>query len=189
MLKKIACILSLLTFSQNSSADINILYPRNVLIIGDSEACAVGTSAKNVASEFGIQDAVAVECKIGSTIQYWEKNFKRVLAKHPKTDVVVVFLGTNHYSSIVPPQTSNLLSQIKESSSECLWVGPVAVHGKNWPINEFLKQSVSDNCSYFDTENFGLELVDGIHPEKKEAYRWLKSVWNDIPMKRKPHVL
>lgn len=188
ILRIIALFVMMFSFSSNCFADIQVLSPRNVLIVGDSEACAVGSYAKQVAKEYGISDAVAIECKTSSTIGYWSNgNFERVLARHPKTEVVLVFLGTNHYSSIVPPRTQKLLSIINEKSLQCVWVGPVAVHGKSWPINEFLKQSVADTCSYFDTENANIELRDGVHPTQESAKKWLEQVWNVIPHKRTLH--
>src|SRR5689334_15347667 len=67
---------------------------RRILIIGDSEACAI---APQVAKAKLPTDTVDVECKGGTVVQYWgaQGHFKAALAKHPKPDVVLIFLGTN----------------------------------------------------------------------------------------------
>lgn len=170
-----------------NSDTTHALHSRNILIVGDSEACAVGVVAKSVAKEYGLSDKVNVECKTGTTINYWTNgNFDRALAKYPNTEIVLVFLGTNHYSSIVPPKTSNLLTNVKNRNLQCIWVGPVAVKGQVWPINDFLSQSVSETCTYFDSSD--IELRDGVHPTTDSAKKWLNQIWNLIPFKRTIHL-
>jgi len=156
--------------------------PRNVLIVGDSEACAVGAVASDVANEQVPPDNVNVSCKAGSTVQYWSGlHMKHALSLYPASDVVLVFLGTNHYTSRSAPDVKPLLSELAARRLPCVWVGNVAVHGKSWPINALLKAAVSPPCSYFDSER--VKLQDGVHPDRTNAKLWLRQVWAAIPRK------
>ena len=156
---------------------------RNVLIAGDSEACAVGEVARDIANEQIPPDSVNVSCKPGSTIQYWAggMHLKRALSTYPKTDTLLVFLGTNHYLSKEVPDPKLLLSIVSSMRLTCVWVGNVAVHGKTWPINGMLRKAVTPTCDYFDSEH--VKLRDGVHPDAANAKQWLKQVWESIPRK------
>ncbi len=176
----------------DSSCEIKKIVPRHVLIVGDSEACAVGLVAKEISKEEAdlnqrLPDVVDVVCKGGTTIQYWSSlpRINATLDQHPKTDMVLVFLGTNHYWQKSVPSPKNILDQIENRGHMCIWVGNVAVKGKKWPINAMLKEAATkDNvCSYFDSESFDMILWDGYHPDKTNAKKWLKAVWSMIPLK------
>ena len=154
---------------------------RNVLIIGDSEACAVSNYTRHVQDA---HDSVYVDCKVSTTVPYWaaQGNFREALSRHPKPDAVLVFLGTNHYwDAKANPDVKPILDIVKAEGIDCVWVGNVAVKGRKWPINNALRASVQPTCSYFDTETAGIPLADGVHPTGDGALKWLRAVWPMIP--------
>lgn len=163
---------------------------RRILVIGDSEACAVNLYIRKTVKEINEAagdplDVVDVVCKGGTVVQYWgeQGHFREALKKHPNPDAVVIFLGTNHYwQGITRPPVETLLDQIQEPTS-CVWVGNTAVKGKRWQINKTLREAVQPRCSYFDTEAAGIELPDGVHPSGAGAIKWLKGIWPLIPPK------
>ncbi len=153
---------------------------RRILLVGDSEACAVAPQVKNVKLP---TDTVDVSCEGGTVIQQWGfgGKFKAALSRHPKPDAVLIFLGTNHYWQKKVPPVDQILSQIKDSN--CVWVGNTAVHGKSWEINGLIRDAVSSRCDYFDTEAANIPLWDGVHPDATGALLWLQKVWPTIPLK------
>lgn len=163
---------------------------RKILIIGDSEACAVKT---HVTAEFKKLDelhqtpidTVDVECKVSTTVQYWgaQGHLKEALKKHPRTDTVIVFLGTNHYGQNKAPDVSVVLDGIEDSGAQCVWVGNTAVDGKRWKINKLMHDAVMPRCKYFDTEAANIPLADNAHPTVQGAIKWLRLVWGVIPLK------
>lgn len=163
---------------------------RQILIVGDSEACAVKPLAQKVFDEqdksVGIPtDRVSVECKGGTTVAYWgaQGHLKEALAKHPNQDVVVVFLGTNHYGQSKTPDVSIVLDGIENSGAQCVWVGNTAVDGRRWKINKLIHDAVTPRCRYFDTEAANIPLADNAHPTSAGAIKWLRLVWEVIPTK------
>lgn len=164
---------------------------RHVLIIGDSEACAVSPVAKEVAKAWADKhqqplDDVVVDCKGGTVIQYWAQGLHAQLAlnAHPKTDTLIVFLGTNHYWQkplIGNPQP--ILDLVTGRHLQCTWVGNVAVKGKKWPVNADLRAAVTPTCNYFNAEEEPITLWDGVHPDRANARRWLSDVWEALPLK------
>lgn len=160
------------------------------MIIGDSEACAVGLVADQVAQEWARKrgqpkDDVAVECKGGTTIPYWNNlHAYFALQAHPNADVVLVFLGTNHFWQKQLPSPQPILDLILKRGASCVWVGNVAVGGKAWPIiNQALEAAVTPQCKYFNSEQEPIKLWDGYHPHADDAKRWLSDVWDVIPPK------
>lgn len=163
---------------------------RQILIVGDSEACAVRPLAQKVFDEqdksVGIPaDKVSVECKGGTTVPYWgaQGHLKEALVKHPNPDVVVVFLGTNHYGQDKAPDVSVVLDGIENSGAQCVWVGNTAVDGRHWKINKLIRDAVTPRCRYFDTEAANIPLADNAHPTGPGAVKWLRLVWGMIPAK------
>jgi len=157
--------------------------PRHVLIVGDSEACAVGVVASVIAEKNG--DSVEVECKPGSKVEHWSDagNFRAALSRHPTADTVLVFLGTNNFWYREVPNVAPILDAIKDAGLSCVWVGPTSVHGKSWRVNDLLRINTVPTCVYYDTESAGVPLVDGVHPNAAAAKRWLQDVWRMIPLK------
>lgn len=146
------------------------------VIVGDSEACAAGSVTKEVLRELGRNDPVLFSCRSGSTIQWWDKHIQEVFKTHGKTDVVIVFLGTNHYLQDRLPDMRRLLNEIKDNSKHCVWVGNFAVQGKKWPINNMLKNTTSHVCDYYDAERAPIKLWDGIHPDVANAKLLVKDI-------------
>lgn len=155
---------------------------RRILIVGDSEACAVSWQVKRVKLP---TDTVDVECKGGTTVPYWgsQGHLKMALDKHLKPDVLLVFLGTNHYGQVVTPDVKPILDIIKDRELTCMWIGNTAVKGKKWKINKLIRDAVTPTCSYFDTEEANIPLPDGVHPDGIGAVKWLKLIWATLPVK------
>lgn len=153
---------------------------RHVLVVGDSEACAVSSYVKATASAAG--DTVSVTCKESTTVQNWSAGrLKAALDAQAGVSSVVVFLGTNHYLDAVAPPVGPILDLIAERGLDCVWVGNTAVMGKARKINGLMRAAVTPTCTYFDTEAFGVELRDGVHPTPAAAKRWIQAVWLTIP--------
>jgi lysophospholipase L1-like esterase len=165
--------------------------PRNVLIVGDSEACAVSSyiNLKKLVATINDEDnhhphdVVNVDCKGGTVVQYWGAggHMKLALQKYPHPDAVLVFLGTNHYWQDKVPPTQTVTDLLKDTN--CVWVGNTAVHGKYWKINHLIYEAVTPQCSYFDTETADIPLADGVHPTPAGATKWIRAVWPMIPHK------
>ena len=160
--------------------------PRHVLIVGDSEACRVGFWVKEVVKQINAEqqrpaDQINIECKDSTRVQYWDDRIKEALDRHPDTDTLLVFLGTNHYYNVQTPPVGPILEEVKERGLNCVWVGNTAVNGKRWKINELLDQAVRPTCDYFDTEAANIPLLDGVHPDHDGAVKWIKEIWKTIP--------
>ena len=166
------------------------LVGRKVLIVGDSEACAVSSyiNLKKTVKQINDDasqpyDTVNVDCKGGTVVQYWGAggHLRQALARYPKPDAVLVFLGTNHYWQSTTPPTNTVTDLLKDTN--CVWVGNTAVHGKRWKINDLIRDAVTPQCKYFDTEAADIPLADGAHPTPAGATKWVKAVWSEIPLK------
>lgn len=154
--------------------------PRRVLVVGDSEACAVAAYVSAAARDHG--DVAFVECKASTTIQYWSTDrLIAALDSHPNIDSVIVFLGTNHYLDRVAPPVKHILDVIEARRLKCVWVGNTAVGGRSHRINDLLHDAVTPVCRYFDAEAFDLKLYDGVHPTRGSAERWIKGIWSVLP--------
>jgi len=163
---------------------------RRILIVGDSEACAVNWVVQKIVPQINDEagqprDVIDVDCKGGTTVQYWgaQGHLREALSRHPRPDTVLVFLGTNHYGQVVTPPVAQVTDILKEKGLGCVWVGNTAVKGKTWKINKLLRESVGPTCSYFDTEAANIPLPDGVHPDRSGATKWLKAIWPTIPVK------
>ena len=162
---------------------------RRVLIVGDSEACTVGYYARPIVERIDREvghplDVIDLDCKGGTVVPYWAQggNFRLALSRHPRPDVVLIFLGTNHYwNERDVPDASIILDQVRAQGLECLWVGNTAVKGRHWRVNEMLRAEVTPTCSYFDTEVADIPLYDGVHPDKVGVAKWLRAIWPNIP--------
>lgn len=167
---------------------------RKLLVVGDSEACAIKPYVDDVfkkqnAAHNMPQDIINVECKVGSTVEYWssQERFKNILNKHSKPDVVIVFLGTNHYWQNKAPDISNIVDGIENSGAQCVWIGNTAVNGKRWKINRLMRDAVASRCRYFDTEQANISLVDNAHPTIPATIKWLQLIWDVVPLKFEEH--
>jgi hypothetical protein len=149
--------------------------PRNILIIGDSEACAVGA----VVHEF-THHTLKCSCSSGTTIQDWAgMKVNRVLRDVDDVDVVIVFLGGNNIinENVVGVQT--IIDKI--GTRDCVWVGNAALFGKTWNVNQLMKDSVGTQCSYLDSEKLQLKLPDKMHPDRASARLWLQAAIDLVP--------
>lgn len=164
---------------------------RKVLIVGDSEACAVSSyiDLKKLVAEINDaagqpHDTVEFDCKDGTRVEYWGAggHLRSALDNHPNPDAVLVFLGTNHYWQTTVPPTDTVTDLLKDTN--CVWVGNTAVHDKRWPVNGLIRDAVTPQCKYFDTEAAKIPLADGVHPTPEGATRWIRLVWPEIPLKK-----
>jgi hypothetical protein len=172
-----------LFFCLSLSAPVSADPPkRHVLVVGDSEACRVGWSVNAAKLP---DDDVSVECKVSTRVRDWAQGGLLVAAleKHPETDTVVVFLGTNDCYDQTVPDVQPILHLVTEQGVSCVWVGNVAVRGRRWPVNGMLHAAVTPTCQYFDTEAANIPLADGIHPTWRGAITWLRKVWLLVPPK------
>lgn len=165
-----------------------VQYPRsrNVIIVGDSEACAVKHDVQaitdKIADSNGLpHDKIIVGCKVGSRIPFWDVHVRDVIDQHDRPDVVLVFLGTNHYDEVGEQPVKPILDYIELTGADCVWVGNTSVRGKRWKVNEVIKASVESRCKYFDTEAANIPLVDGIHPTSAGVVKWIEEIWPLIP--------
>lgn len=155
---------------------------RYVLIVGDSQACAVSSHMKEMADSSG--DKADIVCKPSTTVQYWTSDrLNNELERRANVDTLVVFLGTNHYLDVSTPPVGSILDVVRSRHLTCVWVGNTAVRGKHRQINSLLHDAVTPTCSYFDTEAYNLRLRDGVHPTFDSARRWAQAVWNSIPVR------
>ena len=146
----------------------------NILVIGDSLACGSKWRANEVKKD---NESLQWDCKVGSPIEFWSKNgaAKRALDAHPKTDSVIIFLGTNNYTNVKLPDVEPLLKEVRDRNLRCTWVGPTAVRGKKTALNPLLKAAVEKTCKYVDAED--IPLGDGIHPTMDGWLTLLTKIW------------
>jgi hypothetical protein len=76
-------------------------------------------------------------------------------------EIVIVFLGSNHYDDIRAPNVDCVLKMV-ENSKKCVWVGPPQIRGKKWEHDNALKNKVKDSCDYISTQDIK-DLPDSIH--------------------------
>lgn len=151
---------------------------KKILIIGDSQACAVYSKVGLVERK---NETVRVKCKVGSTIQYWTENdrFSDALDDFGHADYVIIFLGTNNYGAYRLPNVEPILDASSKAGN-CIWVGPTDVRGKRPKISDQLAKTVGPRCSYVDTGKLGIPLGDGIHPTDAGAEKWIREVWKGV---------
>lgn len=145
---------------------------QNILVVGDSEACAMKFGA--LESVRAPNEIVDVVCSVGTRVSYWENGRISSLLSQKKYDFVIVFLGTNDYGS--PVKGNKIAKQITDSGAKCIWVGPTLVRGKTSSTNDSLRNS-SSPCSFLDTQSLQIPLADGIHPTRAGALKWIKAIW------------
>lgn len=169
---------------------LQVLVSRHILVVGDSEACAVTMwiNLPDLVHKINDEnnqplDKVDARCKGGSVVQYWGAggHLKQALGEFPKPDTVVVFLGGNHYWQGFAPPTETVTDLLKDTN--CVWVGNAEIHHKKWPINQLIRDKVTPQCQYFDTEAASIPLADGAHPTPEGATKWIRLVWPLIPLK------
>ena len=148
---------------------------QNILLIGDSEVQYADWFFKPLRKP---NETVFFDSKPGTTIGWWNFGiFHREMSKYPNVDVVIVFLGTNNFNFKYLQPYQSILDEIKARKVKCIWVGPTAVYGKKHVINSLIKEAVSGTCTYVDTEELDIPLVDGVHPTQPGAVKWLTEIW------------
>ncbi len=146
------------------------------LVVGDSEAGRCKFRMNEVRRE---NETIIVEQRDGTETKFWANGaFHAALARHPETDNVVIFLGTNDFYRTMVPNVAPILDEIKEKHLKCVWVGPTSVQFKKWKINGLLKDAVSPTCTYVDTQEIGIPLWDGVHPTNAGVIKWLRAIWD-----------
>lgn len=148
------------------------LVPEKILIVGDSEACAMKYGAVKAVQTS--EEKVDIDCVGGTRVSYWENGRMKQALSKDKYDVVIVFLGTNDYG--MKPDPTKVVQAITDSGAACVWAGPTLVRGQKSVTNEHLKSRVAP-CVYLDTQALGVPLADGVHPTGAGAVKWLAKVW------------
>jgi lysophospholipase L1-like esterase len=154
--------------------------PQRILLIGDSEVRYNNWyfSAANVKKP---TETVFFDSKPGTTIGAWNSIFVSEMAKYPKIDVILIFLGTNNFNFSFLQPHQNILDEVKRRNIKCVWIGPTDVRWsgiKNLHMTgPLIKAAVSSTCTYFDAEAANIELADGIHPTKRGSIKWLTLIW------------
>jgi hypothetical protein len=155
------CLLvAILCFSKQSIADSN----KNTLhIIGDSQACGVGSVSKRL-NDVNLWSKIKISCKVGSRTSYW---FDKISVKHG--DHVIIFLGSNDNENV---DAKPLLASLK--NTRCVFVGPPLIRN-NVGAADTLKQQVESDgtCRYLDSRFLHLKQIDGVHTN--ELTRWLNA--------------
>ena len=139
-------------------------------MIGDSQLCGMKPYVRRLAEQY--DDVVSGDCRTGSRVSAW--------AGHrfaEDADVVIVVLGTNDYATITVPNVAPILQSIQRVNARCVWVGPTAVRGKVWPVNELLKEAVSSVCMYVDLSHESTS--DGVHVRNFSDLA--SKIWSTIP--------
>ena len=157
------------------SAFFSLFYQHTTLVIGDSEVAYTHPHFSAVQES---NETIVKEFKGGTVIQQWfGDRLDTALNKHPNAETIIIFLGTNNAGRKDDLDITPILSKIKDK--KCIWVGPVAVNGQRWNFNKLLQANVlkNSNCKYVNSEELGLKLLDGYHPDQESAIRWLKEVW------------
>ena len=151
--------------------------PKVILLIGDSEVMYMDWffSRAHVKQP---NETVLFDSKPGTTIGTWNFIFVSEMARYQKVDEVLIFLGTNNFNFPFLQNHDNILNEVKRRKVKCLWIGPTKVYGKHHPINEMIKQAVEPTCTFFNTEEDGIELQDGVHPTLAGGIKWLKDIWS-----------
>lgn len=169
---------------QPSTEPVFVVRSRNVLIVGDSEACAVGNVAQRTSDEVGWGHVIDTSCKSGSTIQDWSGNrIDTTLKNHDRSDAVIVFLGGNNVHNENTAGAETIVQKITAHRSSCVWVGNARLFDKTWRINSSLKEVVeASGCRYLDSELLNLKLVDKMHPDVESAKLWFKSAIALVPV-------
>lgn len=124
-------------------------------------------------------------------------------APHARADLVVIELGANDQKVISDDRgrvsthelkteylkrsqyIKTLISHVKDSGAECLWVGPPMGRNKSWrkqrTLYRMLKKAVGRQCRFFNSNSFkATKCSDGIHfncpQDRPEAARWAVNV-------------
>lgn len=133
-----------------------------VNIVGDSQVGNIIALAKNDAKKNDWQ--LSSSWVSGTSIRYWIPKYKKIGA-----DVTIVMLGSNDVDG--KPTAEKLANQIE---GQCIWVGPTNVYGRGNRVNQIIKSSVDDRCTWLDSQD--IPLTDRIHPTIQGRQMW----WNRI---------
>jgi hypothetical protein len=148
---------------------------QNITIVGDSTAGYASWKLNDVRQP---NETITVHYKGGTPITYWnDGHFTEALNQSPRTDVVIIFLGTVNFNFPWLPSVQRILNEVTARHLKCIWVGPTAVHGEKHVINTLLKNKVTPTCAYIDTESLNIPLGDGVHPTPDGTVKWLKEIW------------
>jgi hypothetical protein len=117
----------------------------------------IGDSQGGIAVPYLRKDSIVIdEHKDGSRVSgVCSKNLNL------NGEVVIIFLGSNHYDDIRAPDVSCVLKMV-ENTRKCIWIGPPQIRGYKWSHENELKNQVQNTCSYISAQDIK-DLPDGIH--------------------------
>lgn len=128
---------------------LKFLLGMSLIVIGDSQG--------GIATPYLRKDYIVVdEHKDGARVSgVCSKNFNL------KDEIVIIFLGSNHYDDIRAPNVDCVLKMV-ENTKKCIWVGPPQIRGHKWQHENELKNKIKNTCNYISTQNM-VDLPDNIH--------------------------
>lgn len=147
-----------------------------ILLIGDSEV-VYSQIYFNQSQVKEPGETVFFDAWPGRTIGYMNYIFVREMNKFPDLDTVIIFLGTNNFNFTFLQPYNQILDEVKRRNLRCIWIGPTKVNGQHHAINDLIHKAVEPTCKYFDTEAADIQLVDGVHPTRTGAIKWLNLIW------------
>lgn len=95
-----------------------------------------------------------------------------------RSDLVVVFLGSNHYDDGRSPNVRCVLDAIPEGS-RCIWVGPPFIRDGRYRFEDELRESVASRCTYVSLQDIR-NMPDRIHPRGRSATLMVDNIVNKI---------
>lgn len=128
---------------------LNFLFGLTLTIIGDSQG---GIMVPYLRKDYNVIDEHKDGARVSGTC------LKNLILKD---EVVIIFLGSNHYDDNGVPNVNCVLKMIK-NSKKCIWVGPPSIRGKKWNYENDFKNQIVNNCLYVSSQDI-IDLPDGIH--------------------------
>jgi hypothetical protein len=135
-------------------------------LVGDSQ-CVGASLVANTLLETKRWTTIKATCKNGTRTEYWASHVDD--AHIQPGDSVIVYLGSNDWGK---PDAKPILAKLK--GTNCVWVGPPLIRGKDNGVADHLKREVvtDGTCKFLDSRTLDLKLPDGVHTS--EPSRWLR---------------
>lgn len=153
----------------------SLLYPKNVLIIGDSMAEAIKNPISLILANNGI--ATTTHFKRGTRVDFWLKNYEIFANDLKNADFIIVTLGTNDLfsnkktSRIVDEleQLEKILTQNNLSKESIFYISTPLK--SDMMIFEALKNRFGERV--FDSKSLNLTMSkDNVHPMIASDILW-----------------
>ena len=103
-----------------------------------------------------------------------EATCRTQVARIGTPEVVIVFLGSNHYDDSHAPNVSCVLHNLPVDS-KCIWVGPPYIRDLKYKGEDELRKQVEGRCIYVSEQEIR-DLPDKIHPRGKSAKAMVEKI-------------